>query len=405
MTCALISVTRDGELAACLILDRRLANAPAVARRQAGRAAACRRRGGTGGGGAMLIRRWFGAAAAVLALAVLRCASRVRSRRRSTPAARAVGQCRRASATAISVSRRRQARATNSAIWSPRTTSSAACCATSASTCSSANCCSTRWCRTRRPRWCWSTRSDHVVYANLAARASAQRRPALERLSFRRDRRRLSAGPLRAGARDAARTACSACTSDGEEETFHLSQRAFRLQGRPHRLLPVKRLTRELSRQEVADLEESDPRDQPRAQQFAGADLLAGAFRPRARAARRHGTPAGTVFDTIEERTRHLDGFIARLCAIRASCRSRGRESVEWHAVPRRAGASTTRSALHGAAAGRAGLVRSRAARAGADQPAQERARIRQRRRRGRDSASAVAAAICASRCATAAAA
>ena len=39
---------------------------------------------------------------------------------------------------------------------------------------------------------------------------------------------------------------------DGSEETFHLSQRAFRLQGRPHRLQLFRRMTRELSRQEVA---------------------------------------------------------------------------------------------------------------------------------------------------------
>ena len=37
-----------------------------------------------------------------------------------------------------------------------------------------------------------------------------------------------------------------------EEEYFHLSRRDFRLQGRPHRLYLVQRMTRELSRQEVA---------------------------------------------------------------------------------------------------------------------------------------------------------
>ena len=36
------------------------------------------------------------------------------------------------------------------------------------------------------------------------------------------------------------------------EETFHLSQRGFRLQGRAHRLYLFRRMTRELSRQEVA---------------------------------------------------------------------------------------------------------------------------------------------------------
>ena len=36
------------------------------------------------------------------------------------------------------------------------------------------------------------------------------------------------------------------------DDTFHLSQRDFRLQGRPHRLHLFRRITRELSRQEVA---------------------------------------------------------------------------------------------------------------------------------------------------------
>ncbi len=38
----------------------------------------------------------------------------------------------------------------------------------------------------------------------------------------------------------------------GEEDTYHLSQRDFRLAGRPHTLRLLRRMTRELSRQEVA---------------------------------------------------------------------------------------------------------------------------------------------------------
>ena len=41
-------------------------------------------------------------------------------------------------------------------------------------------------------------------------------------------------------------------TVDGIDETFHLSRRAFRLQGRPHTLRLIRRMTRELSRAEVA---------------------------------------------------------------------------------------------------------------------------------------------------------
>ncbi len=39
---------------------------------------------------------------------------------------------------------------------------------------------------------------------------------------------------------------------DGQEERFHLSLRDFRLQGQPHRLRLLRRMTKELSRQEVA---------------------------------------------------------------------------------------------------------------------------------------------------------
>ena len=39
---------------------------------------------------------------------------------------------------------------------------------------------------------------------------------------------------------------------DGVEETFHHSTHAFRLQGQPHRLRLLRRMTRELSRAEVA---------------------------------------------------------------------------------------------------------------------------------------------------------
>lgn len=39
---------------------------------------------------------------------------------------------------------------------------------------------------------------------------------------------------------------------NGQDEQFHISQRSLMLQGQPHRLLLIRRMTRELSRQEVA---------------------------------------------------------------------------------------------------------------------------------------------------------
>jgi signal transduction histidine kinase len=96
---------------------------------------------------------------------------------------------------------------------------------------------------------------------------------------------------------------------DGSEETFHLSQRAFRLQGRPHRLQLFRRMTRELSRQEVAawkrvirvvshELNNS----------LAPISSLAHSGAELARRGNLERLPG--VFATIGERARHLHGFI-----------------------------------------------------------------------------------------------
>lgn len=91
--------------------------------------------------------------------------------------------------------------------------------------------------------------SGKVTYANIAARHLFNEGRALAGLDFDTV---LAAMPesLReaaAGGEDA----LFSVEMDGSEETFHLSQRGFRLQGRPHRLQLYRRMTRELSRQEV----------------------------------------------------------------------------------------------------------------------------------------------------------
>lgn len=97
---------------------------------------------------------------------------------------------------------------------------------------------------------------------------------------------------------------------DGSEETFHLSQRAFRLQGRLHRLHLFRRMTRELSRQEVAtwkrvirvishELNNS----------LAPISSLAHSGAELARRGNTERLPG--VFATIGERSRHLHDFIA----------------------------------------------------------------------------------------------
>lgn len=91
---------------------------------------------------------------------------------------------------------------------------------------------------------------DHVTYANLAARQLFNEGSSMEGGSF--------AEHLKAGSEAmreivrSGRDALFPVEMDGSEETFHVSQRQFRLQGRPHRLYLFRRMTRELSRQEVA---------------------------------------------------------------------------------------------------------------------------------------------------------
>jgi nitrogen fixation/metabolism regulation signal transduction histidine kinase len=148
---------------------------------------------------------------------------------------------------------------------------------------------------------------DHVVYANLAARSLLNGGRAMNGLSFAA----ISAEcpqPLQqvlATQQDG----LFSVTIEREEETFHLAQKTFRLQGREHRLFLLKRLTRELSRQEVQtwkkvirvishELNNS----------LAPISSLAHSGRELARIG--DGARLTPVFDTIEERARHLHGFI-----------------------------------------------------------------------------------------------
>ncbi|HEX5961885.1 MAG TPA: ATP-binding protein [Rhodanobacteraceae bacterium] len=91
---------------------------------------------------------------------------------------------------------------------------------------------------------------DRIVYANLAARHLFNEGKSPAGLRFE---------DLLAACPEAMRQALAASEDSlfgvemgNDEEYFHLSRRDFRLQGRPHQLYLVQRMTRELSRQEVA---------------------------------------------------------------------------------------------------------------------------------------------------------
>jgi nitrogen fixation/metabolism regulation signal transduction histidine kinase len=92
--------------------------------------------------------------------------------------------------------------------------------------------------------------NDRIAYANLASRHLLSGGRSLQGLRFHDA---LTGAPvaLRGAAAEQADSLFST-EIDGVEETFHLSQRAFILQGRTFRLYLLKRLTRELSRQEVS---------------------------------------------------------------------------------------------------------------------------------------------------------
>jgi signal transduction histidine kinase len=92
--------------------------------------------------------------------------------------------------------------------------------------------------------------NDRIAYANLASRHLLSGGRSLQGLKFG-DTLTQSPEALRGAAAEPGDSLFS-IEIEGVEETFHLSQRAFILQGRDFRLYLLKRLTRELSRQEVS---------------------------------------------------------------------------------------------------------------------------------------------------------
>lgn len=147
-----------------------------------------------------------------------------------------------------------------------------------------------------------------VAYANIASRHLFNEGRSLVGLDFAE---RLAEAPeaLRKAV-ESGEDALLSVEMDGSEETFHLSQRAFRLQGKPHRLHLFRRMTRELSRQEVAtwkrvirvishELNNS----------LAPITSLAHSGAELARRGQLDRLPG--VFATIGERAMHLHRFIA----------------------------------------------------------------------------------------------
>ncbi len=148
---------------------------------------------------------------------------------------------------------------------------------------------------------------DHIVYTNLAACALLNGGRRMHGLDFTVIV--AECPPALATALMSRQDGLFGVTLDREEETFHLSQRDVRLHGQPHRLLQLRRLTRELSRQEVQTWKKVI-RVISHELNNSLAPISSLAHSGRELAQRGDGARLATVFDTIEERTRHLDGFI-----------------------------------------------------------------------------------------------
>ena len=167
-----------------------------------------------------------------------------------------------------------------------------------------------------------------VTLANLAARQLLGEGRSLVGLDFERLAASLPHALRRA--LELGEDSLFSLEMEGLEESFHLSQRGFRLHGRPHRLYLLRRMTRELARAEVAvwkkvirvishELNNS----------LAPITSLAHSGAELARRGEVQRLP--DVFARIGERARHLHGFIADYAQI-AKLPAPRPEPVQWPA-------------------------------------------------------------------------
>ena len=169
---------------------------------------------------------------------------------------------------------------------------------------------------------------ERIAYANIAARHLLSEGRSLNGVRF---------GDALSGAPAALRGAAAAqgdslfsTEIEGVEETFHLSQRAFILQGQTFRLYLLKRLTRELSRQEVSTWKKLIRVLSHELNNSLGP--LSSLAHSGAEIARRGDySTLPTVFAAIAERAEHLHHFVSGYAAF-AKLPAPRPERVEWAA-------------------------------------------------------------------------
>jgi two-component system, NtrC family, nitrogen regulation sensor histidine kinase NtrY len=168
--------------------------------------------------------------------------------------------------------------------------------------------------------------NDRIAYANLASRHLLSGGRSLQGLKFA-EALRQSPEALRGAAAEQSDSLFST-DIDGVEETFHLSQRAFILQGRNFRLYLLKRLTRELSRQEVSTWKKLIRVLSHELNNSLGPlSSLAHSGAEISRRGDYASLPA--VFSAIAERAEHLHQFVSGYAAF-AKLPAPRPESVAW---------------------------------------------------------------------------
>jgi nitrogen fixation/metabolism regulation signal transduction histidine kinase len=169
---------------------------------------------------------------------------------------------------------------------------------------------------------------ERIAYANIAARHLLSEGRSLNGLRFGDALTR--APPALRSAAAAAGDSLFSTEIEGVEETFHLSQRAFILQGRTFRLYLLKRLTRELSRQEVSTWKKLIRVLSHELNNSLGP--LSSLAHSGAEIARRADySTLPTVFAAIAERAEHLHHFVSGYAAF-AKLPAPRPEPVEWAA-------------------------------------------------------------------------
>jgi two-component system nitrogen regulation sensor histidine kinase NtrY len=168
--------------------------------------------------------------------------------------------------------------------------------------------------------------NGRIAYANIASRHLLSGGRSLQGLRFR-DALTEAPAALQAAAAEQGDNLFSS-EIDGVEETFHLSQRAFILQGRTFRLYLLKRLTRELSRQEVSTWKKLIRVLSHELNNSLGP--LSSLAHSGAEIARRGDFAAlPGVFSAIAERAEHLHQFVSGYAAF-AKLPAPRPESVPW---------------------------------------------------------------------------